>query len=94
MDAQTIAIAGLCVTIAAHGIATFFKTPKEYHTDTERRLVEVETRLTNLSMRFEGSHGKHDQALVTLTQSIDRLTARFDAYMGDRNGGRGNRGTI
>lgn len=94
MDAQTIALIGLGVTIAAHAAVTLFKSPKEYHTDLERRLVDVETRLTNLSMRFEGSHGKHDQALVTLTQSIDRLTARFDTYMGDRNGGRGNRGTI
>lgn len=87
--------------LAGFVIAWFFRSPKETYSEIERRLdqhrldldrrmTDLELRHTNLSVRFEGAHGKHDQALTSLTHAINRLTERFDTYMGTQNG-RGHR---
>jgi len=58
------------------------RTPKEEITQLR---ADVD-RLERDARDYAGIHGRHDQALITLTAAINKLTDRFDAYMGNANG--------
>lgn len=81
----------------------FVRTPKESlaelerrttaeAADLERRLAVVEARQNQLAADYAGVHGRHDEALKSLTAAVTRLTDRFDAYMGNVNGHARQRG--
>lgn len=74
-------------------VGWMFRSPKEQSDDlrndlreTEQRVATLEGTLNALSRDYAGIHGRHDQALTTLTTAITRLTDRFDQYMGTVNG--------
>lgn len=83
-DAALLAILPIVATIAA---VWFVRTPKEAVRELEVRIAAVEGALNAMAKDYAGNHARHDQALITLTAAINKLTDRFDAYMGNGHGG-------
>lgn len=86
MTDMSIAIWGLVVALGANAVAWFFRSPKESIRELESRLAVVEARQNQLAADYAGVHGRHDEALKSLTAAVTRLTDRFDQYMGTVNG--------
>lgn len=89
MNPSDVAIAGLIATAASLAVQWLFRTPKEQLSDLTQRVAVLEGTLHAMGREYAGNHARHDQALITLTAAINKLTDRFDAYMGN---GRGNHG--
>jgi len=77
-------IATICAILTAASVVVqwMFRTPKE---EITKLRADVD-RLERDARDYASIHGRHDQALITLTAAIDRLTQRFDAYMGTAHG--------
>ena len=87
MDPANTPLYVLAFAIMAHGVLWFFKSPRQESESQSARITALDTRITALSMRYEGSNGRHTHALEKVEKAIDRLTERFDNFMG----GGGNR---
>jgi hypothetical protein len=85
-DLWSLILSGLALIVA-----WFFRTPAQQADELRERVARLEGELTTLSTNYAGIHGRHDQALTTLTAAIDRLTNRFDAYMGNNGHANGRR---
>jgi hypothetical protein len=93
MSDAAIALAALLVSASSLAASWLFRSPKEQSAELRADLRDLETRvatmegvLNTLGREYAGIHGRHDQALSTLTLAINKLTDRFDAYMGTRHG--------
>lgn len=74
---------------AASLLATWlFRTPKETANELQQRVAALEGALNALGREYAGIHGRHDEALRSLTTAVTRLTDRFETYMGTTNGRR------
>lgn len=82
MNPSDIALIGAIATAASFVVQWLFRTPKEELTQLR---ADVD-RLERDARDYAGIHGRHDQALITLTAAINKLTDRFDAYMGTNHG--------
>jgi hypothetical protein len=88
MTSETFA---LVLSALALIVAWFFRTPAQQSEELRERVARLEGELSALSTNYAGIHGRHDQALTTLTTAIDRLTTRLDAYMGSNGHANGRR---
>lgn len=82
MNPSDIAMIGAIATAASVVVQWLFRTPKE---EIAQLRADVD-RLERDARDYAGIHGRHDQALITLTAAINKLTDRFDAYMGTAHG--------
>lgn len=82
MNPSDIALIGAIATAASVVVQWLFRTPKE---EIAALRADVD-RLERDARDYAGIHGRHDQALITLTAAINKLTDRFDAYMGTAHG--------
>lgn len=78
-----LALAGLIATALATLVNWLFRTPKEQVTELQTRIAVLEGIVNQMGREYAGNHARHDQALTTLTIAINKLTDRFDAYMGN-----------
>lgn len=83
----------LAIAVVGAIIGWLFRSPKEQGDelrkdlrDTEQRVATLEGTINALSRDYAGVHGRHDEALKSLTLAVTRLTDRFDQYMGAVNG--------
>jgi hypothetical protein len=83
MDSGWIALA---VAVVGGLIGWLVRSPKESMLEIERRVATLEGTINQLSRDYAGVHGRHDEALKSLTLAVTRLTDRFDQYMGTVNG--------
>jgi hypothetical protein len=97
MDPLTVAVGGLAVAIAAHGVMWFFKTPRQEAEEIMNRMTEAEREHRKLEVDFIRSSVslgvKVDQLGVEvsgLTIAVKELTRRMDNGSA-RHPGRTNR---
>lgn len=64
------------------------RSPKRQVELVETRILALENEFDTLKVLYSGNHGRHDQALSSLTIAVTRLTDRFDQFM-SANGQRG-----
>lgn len=81
-----VAVWSLVLAVAVNGIALFFRTPNQTVSELEKKVAALEGTFNALSRDYAGVHGRHDEALRSLTAAVTRLTDRFDQYMGSANG--------
>lgn len=84
---------GVAVAIMAHAVAMIFKTPKEYHGETERRIYDLEGRHNALAQDVAGTKGGILKAIEALTKEVDgtrlelrHLATAVNALAGRQNG--------
>jgi len=87
MQPSEIAIWAVAVSIFAHAVAFFFKTPKEAASEQEqdiRDLAQKHKELANehqrLEIRVEGIYSGHDQILKNLTSAVEKLTTKLERF--------------
>jgi hypothetical protein len=87
MEPLTIGVYILAVAISGHGVSWFFTTPKEMSAQYESRLRALETGFNAMSVSTAGMHGRHEEAIESLTIAMNRLTVRIDTLMDLRTSG-------
>lgn len=86
MNPTDIAMIGAIATAASVVVQWLFRTPKEQVGELQQRVALLEGMVNGMGREYAGNHARHDQALITLTAAINKLTDRFDAYMGTNHG--------
>jgi hypothetical protein len=57
------------------------KSPRDVQGDAERRIQALEVAYGQLSLKVEGTHARHDEALENLTSAVNRLAERFERFV-------------
>lgn len=90
-DALVLLPSGIALAVAVS--AWMFRSPKETAAELRsdllalgQRVATLEGAINAMGREYAGNHARHDQALIALTNAVTKLTDRFDAYMGERNG--------
>lgn len=85
-DPITIGVIIAVITIVGFTWNHLTKSPNVQRAELERRVKELEVETAALKLHVREKNGVHDYALNQLTAAVTKLTDRFDAYMGARNG--------
>ncbi len=72
---------GAVVAIVLAVAGWLVRSPKESVRELEQRVAMLEGMVNAMGREYAGHHARHDQALVTLTAAINKLTDRFDAWV-------------
>lgn len=69
----------------------FVRTPKEASSELQQRVAMLEGTVSTLRSEYAGNHGRHDEALRSLTAAMNRLADRIDRFetaigIGKQNG--------
>ena len=89
MDPTTGGIWAVAIAIFAHGVAWFFKTPKETAGEMSRRVEDLSVKHHALDMRFVAAEARLSSELRHLANTIERLIDIMQNGNGhERNSGR------
>jgi hypothetical protein len=94
MEASSLPFWGIAIALAGLMVTILFKSPKEYHGDTDRRVYDLENKHNALAQDVARTNGGVLKAIEALTKEVDGtkveirgLAAAITTLAGRRNGG-------